>query len=131
MKRQGELVHVQFKILFFLFNYYIIINIQKIKRKKDEQTVTRKRFEEIRQGVTSKEGKTHLSINHMYQIVAHLCHFLLREVISPSGRFFDGDSELGMKHRTLCKWGGSKRPYEPERERERERARENYDIDYV
>ena len=32
---------------------------------------TRKRFEEIRQGVISKEGKTHLSINNLYQIMAH------------------------------------------------------------
>ena len=63
----------------------------------------------------------------MYQIVAHLCHFLLREVISPRVQFFDEDGDLEKNHRALCEWGGSRRPYEPEREQQRE----DYDLDFL
>ena len=62
----------------------------------------------------------------MYQIVAHLCRFLLREVISPSGQFFDKDGDLAMNHRTLCQWGGSRRPYEPD-----EGHKQSYDFDFL
>ena len=57
--------------------------------------------------------------------MAHLRRFILREVISPSGQFFDEDGELAMNHRTLCQWGGSRRPYELEGQKQ------SYDIDFV
>ena len=93
---------------YFQFSNYIIINTHKAKRKQEEWTRTKKRFEEIRQGVTSKQGKTHLTTNHMYQIMTHLCRFHLREVISLSGRFFYQDDDLGKNYRALCEWGSSK-----------------------
>ena len=58
--------------------------------------------------------KSRLSEDAMYQIVGHLCRFLLREVISPTGRFHEPESDLGQNHKTLCLWGGSRQPYEPE-----------------
>ena len=63
----------------------------------------------------------------MYQIMAHLCRFLLGEIISPRAPFFYEDDELGKSHRALCQWGGSRRPYEPQIERQRE----DYDLDFV
>ena len=66
----------------------------------------------------SKNGfptaRKHLSTNDMYYIVARMCRFLLREVISPRGRFFDEQSEVAKEHRALFEWCGSKRPYEPD-----------------
>ena len=62
---------------------------------------------------TWKPETSRLSQDCMYQIVAHLCRFMLREVISPDGRFHEPNSELGANHVDLCRWGGSRRPYEP------------------
>ena len=98
------------------------MNTQKAKRKQQEWARNKRSFEEIRRGQASTEERTQLSTNNMYQIVVHLCRFLLREVISPRGRFFDEDGDLGKNHRALCQRGGSRRPYELERKRGRERT---------
>ena len=72
-----------------------------------------KKWKSIAAG-TWKPEKSRLSEDAMYQIVGHLCRFLLREVISPTGRFHEPESDLGQNHKTLCLWGGSRQPYEPE-----------------
>ena len=61
---------------------------------------------------TWKPEKSRLSEDEMYQIVAHLCRFLLREVISSTSRFHEPESDLGQNHRALCLWGGSRQHYE-------------------
>ena len=63
----------------------------------------------------------------MYQIMAYLCCFLLREVISPRGQFFNEDGAIEKNHRALCECDGSIRPYEPQREKQRE----DYDLDFL
>ena len=47
----------------------------------------------------------------MFMIVERMCRFLLREVISPTGRFFDEDNESVRDHRSLYEWCGSTRPF--------------------
>ena len=72
-----------------------------------------KKWKSIAAG-TWKPDKKGLSEDEMYQIVGHLCRFLLREVISPTGRFHEPKSDLGENHRALCLWGGSRQSYEPQ-----------------
>ena len=71
-----------------------------------------KRNDEIRKGIIPKK-RVHLSTNSMYLVVASLCHFILREVISPEGKCFDSNGLLATKHRSLCEWASSRAPYEP------------------
>ena len=71
-----------------------------------------KKNDEIRKGMIPQEH-VHLSTNNMYLVVASLCRFLLREVISPERKCFSSNGLLATKHRSLYKWAGSKTPHEP------------------
>ena len=94
----------------------IYLDIQVAKRKEEWWKATHAKFEAIRKGLPTypPDSPARLSTNHMYQMVAHMCRFAIRQVISPRGMFFDAEADLGKNHRRLCEWGGSKRPYEPE-----------------
>lgn len=62
----------------------------------------------------------------MYQIMSRMYRFLLRKVIHLLGKFFDKDSEMTNKHRTLFEWCDSKRRYEPEIDSD-----DKYSLDFV
>ena len=62
-----------------------------------------------------KEGNVTRSAipeDDLYQLVAKLCRFILRQIIHTEGHFLNHDGALYKDHTRLCRWAGSTRPYE-------------------